>query len=280
MADLAARLDAALDDDARAWWQSALATLDERGPDHAPVLLPQLPRKLGRDPIGGDRLEEHGRIVDLGVWRACDVAGAVIIDIAKPDEDTLVDWYRHGDTEERTIVMRSLALRPITDATVALLGEAQRTNISAHVEACCLDSNVVARAVADGGPDAGFKQKDFHRLVLKMAFSDMPVSRLFGGLDFASEQLSTMLQDFANEREAATRVVWTDTYRFIARAPAEGTAARLIGGIEHGDDDTRLAAAEGLERLAPANAAVYARERLGREKRPAIRAVLERVAAQ
>ena len=66
---------------------------------------------------------------------------------------------------------------------------------------------------------------------------------------------------------------------FIGARPTEGSVARLIGGLEHGDDKTRLAATEGLAMLERADLAGYAVERLPREPRPGIRAALEALIA-
>ena len=48
------------------------------------------------------------------------------------------------------------------------------------------------------------------------------------------------------------------------------------GGLEHGDDHHRLAAAEGLARLDRDDLRQFLRERLARENLPRIRPVLER----
>jgi len=55
-----------------------------------------------------------------------------------------------------------------------------------------------------------------------------------------------------------------------------GTIARILGGIEHGDDQRRLAAAEALALLQRNDLAAFAQERLPREPRPEIRAALQR----
>ena len=120
-----------------------------------------------------------------------------------------------------------------------------------------------------------------NRLLLKFAFVDMPLQRAFGAESHASEQLSTMLQDLATEREAAGRAVWSDTWRMLGRAPCPGALARLIGGLEHGDDGVRQAAAEGLLLLPERGAGIagFAKERLPREPRPAVRALLEQLSS-
>ncbi len=278
MYDILPTLDPVLSEEARAWLTKARAALAEKGAAHLPILFPQLARTIGRHGLGGARVAHGDTDADLSAWRACDAAGLVLIGDAHPSDEVLVDLYQHGDIEERAIALRALAFLPITEATITLMGEIQRTNTTAHFEAGGLDSNIVNRAVDAGGADTGFTDADFNRFILKMAFSDLPIERVFDGLKYATPELSRMLLDFATEREAAGRAVWTDTYRFIGRAPTAGSAARLIGGLEHGDDGTRLAAAEGIRDLGRPDLAGYARERVPREPRPAIRALLETIA--
>jgi len=85
-----------------------------------------------------------------------------------------------------------------------------------------------------------------------------------------------MLLDLASEREAAGRPVWKGTLRMAASAPSPGTAARILGALEHGDAALRLSAAEALAVLRRADLAPFARERLAREPRADVRAALER----
>src|SRR5262249_12698298 len=145
-------------------------------------------------------------------------------------------------------------LLPIGALTTRLFGEVQRTNVVLHLEAAVCDGDLFARAVGA----AGFDQAAANRLLLKVAFLDLPLARLFGAERHANAELSRMLQDLATEREAAGRAVWRDTWRLIGRAPCPGTAARLIGGLEHGDDGVRLAAAEGLLALGRQDLAPFA----------------------
>jgi hypothetical protein len=272
MIDLLTPLQGILDGSARSFLEGARGEIRARGPDRLAVLLPQLSRRLGRKPLDAKRVRERDLDVDLAVWRACDAAGALLLADADAPDDVVVDLYLHGDMEERTIVLRSLALRPVGPGTIRLLGEVQRTNTAVHVEAGALDSNLVVRAL--DGP-AAFDADDFRRMVLKLAFMDLPAWRLFGALDHADTELSRMLIGYATEREAAGRSVWVDTYRFIGRAPAEGAVARLLGGIEHGSDPVRRAAAEGLGALGRQDLVPYLRERLVREPHPAVTRAIE-----
>lgn len=174
------------------------------------------------------------------------------------------------------MVLRSLSCLPIGPHTGRLLRDVQRTNQLVHFAAAALDSNLCVRALR--APDSGFTQEDFDRLILKIAFVDLPLARVFDAESCASPELTRMLMGLATEREAAGRKVWHDTNRMIAHAPIDGTEARLIGGLECGDDAHRLAAAEGVSALGRRDLARYVAQRLPREESPRIRAALERAA--
>lgn len=254
-----------LDGDARAWLESAQEQVREDCSRNLPVLLPQLPRRLGREPfIAADenRFHTNGKIVvDLSAWRTCDAGALMLFDAGDPPEEQVLDLFYHGDMEEKAMVLRSLACMPVLEATVTLLGEAQRTNTSNHFEAAICDSNLLVRAV----DQAGFTLEDFNRMLLKLAFVDLPAARVLDALSRANPDLSRMLQDLATEREAAGRRVWRDTNLMIAAAPTLGTLARLAGGLEHGDDAHRLSAARGLLFVKNEYILDLARERLERE---------------
>jgi hypothetical protein len=235
-----------------------------------PVLFPGLPRKLGRDAAGEGRRTLGPGQVDLAAFRRCDLGAALLLLEAAADEHELFDLYAHGDIEERAMLLRSLHFLPLGPITVRLLGEVQRTNVVSHLEAALCDGDLLARI----GDEPWFERAAVDRLLLKLAFLDLPLARAFGVERHANQDLSRMLQDLATEREAAGRAVWRDTARLIGRAPTTGTVARLIGGLEHGDDAVRLAAAEGLRHLHRDDLAPFAAERLAREPRPAVQQAL------
>jgi hypothetical protein len=237
------------------------------------VLFPGLPRRIGRDPVRGGPTDLGPGRVDLDAFRRCDLAAAWLLSTTVATEAELLDLYAHGDIEERAMLLRTLPFLPLGPVTTQLLGEAQRTNVVLHLEAAVCDSDLFARAVGH----TGFELADACKLLLKVAFLDLPLRRLLGAERHANAELSRMLIDLATEREAAGRAVWRDTWRMIGRAPCPGAVARLVGGIEHGDDGVRLAAAEGLLALDRADLQPFLAERLPREPREAVRAVLQRL---
>lgn len=241
-----------------------------------PVIFPGLPRRTGREPVGGGRTDIGPGVVDLDAFRSCDLAAAWLLLAGDATDDELRDLYAHGDLEERAMLLRAMHVLPIGAVTIEMLGEAQRTNIVLHVEAAVCDGDLWARCV--GQPD--FDVDTANKLMLKCAFIDLPLQRMLDAEQRANAGLSRMLQDLATEREAAGRSVWSDTWRMIGRAPTEGSAARLVGGLEHGDDGVRAAAAEGLLALGKAELRPFAAERLPREPRAAIREVLQRIVSR
>lgn len=264
---------AGLSNDGRAWLADAEAQVAADVRKNLPVLFPQLPRRLGRSPFAQGVRDIGDARIDFGVWRCCD-GGALVLLGQSPsavDEEQILDLYYHGDMEEKAMVFRTMSCMPISDATVTLLGEAQRTNTGNHFEAAVCDSDMLVRAVGQ----SGFSQDDFNRMLLKLAFVDLPLERVLGAESKANSELSRMLQDLATEREAAGRRVWRDTNYLIACAPTEGTIARIAGGLEHGDDAHRLSAARGLTKLNDPRLADLASERLDREPVAAIREALQ-----
>jgi hypothetical protein len=239
-----------------------------------PVLFPSLPRRFGREMAQGGKRIVGAATVDLDAFRCCDLAAAFLLLSLGVGETEAMDLYAHGDIEERAMLLRSLHFLPVGSLTVRLFGEVQRTNVVLHLEAALCDGDLFARTV--GQP--GFEPDAANRLLLKFAFLDVPLRRCLHAERHANPELSRMLQDLATEREAAGRSVWRDTWRVIGRAPCPGTLARLVGGLEHGDDGVRLAAAEGLLAANRKDLAPFARERVDREPRDTIKAVLARLA--
>lgn len=235
--------------------------------------FPSLPRRIGRDRVGNTRAVLAGATVDLAAFRRCDYAAAVVLRATAATPAECLELYAHGDLEERSMLLRSLHLLPISPLTGQLLGEVQRSNIIAHLEAAVADGDLLVRAAGE----PGFDRAAANRLLLKAAFLDLPLARMFGAERLANAELSRMLQDLATEREAAGRPVWRDTWRLLGRAPCPGAVARLLGGLEHGDGGVRLAAAEGLLALGRTDLAPFAAERLPRENRADVRAVLQQL---
>lgn len=242
-------------------------------------VFPQLPRRVGRAAARPETIERRfgeplPARADLSAWRVCDVAALDLAVAAKADGEALLDLYRHGDMDERIQALRVATLTRVDAGIVALLEEAHRSNMESHFAAAACDGNLPARAACH--PDFGVV--GFNRMLLKCAFLGLPLSRMIDAQVHANAELSRMLLDLATEREAAGRAVWSDTAEYAALAPCPGLVARVIGGLEHGDDTLRRSAARALLTLAREDLAPFARERLPREPRTEIRELLQRAA--
>jgi hypothetical protein len=265
MTELLPRLEKRLDRDALAFLHSALDKPD------LPRQLPQLPRRIGTQRLGGGRTTLPPATVDLDAWRLCDAAAFALLHRSAPPPTAIEELFQRGDSEERAMLLRCLALLPLSQATARLLGEAQRSNQLPLFEAAACDHDLLARAVTAGV----LPLADLHRMLLKVAFNDLPLVRVYCVERHGNPELSRMLTDFATEREAAGRPVWPDTDLLLARAPCPGTAARILGSLEHGDDRRRLAAAQALALLNRSDLRPFLRERLERERHPAVRQAMQ-----
>ncbi len=212
----------ALPEGARLWLDEALARLAAE-PEALAEVFPQLPRRIGREPLARGRVSAAGAIVEPGAWRLCDAAALAMVlraGVQGAANEVVVDLFLHGDLEERAMVLRCLSLLPITRGTLRLLAEVQRTNTVSHFEAAVCESNLAVRALEH----ADFAEKDFNRLILKLAFLDLSLDRALGVEERANRSLSGMLHGLATERHAAGRSVWGDTDRMIALAPLQDSA--------------------------------------------------------
>lgn len=275
------RVSPLLDAAARRFVDDARKRVATEGVKAIAEILPALARRVGRaglppgrftKPLGGAR----EAIVELSAWRVCDAVGLALLESTPITPAELQDLHAHGDIEERVIVLRAAQLLPLGPSTAALLDEVQRTNMQPHFEALVADGNLPARAAPH--PDVGPQR--VNRVLLKAAFIGIAIERLFDVETHANAELSRMLHDLATEREAAGRAVWPGTYVLIGHAPVEGSVARLLGGLEHGDDTLRFAAVRGLAALRRADLAPFLAEHVGREPRAPIRAAIEAILAR
>lgn len=174
--------------------------------------LASLPRRVGRGPgSGGGIVAAAGGSVDAGTFRTCDLVAAELLAGSAASWSVpgrLLDVYSHGDAEERRMILKSLPLLGLPAAvSVRLLEEAHRTNDQTVFEAGLLDSDLPARVLPEDG---------WNRIVLKIAFLDLPARRLLGFERRRNPTLSRMLQEFRREREAAGRKVWADTAAMVS----------------------------------------------------------------
>lgn len=234
------------------------------------VWFASLPRKIGREGLPARRVTIGEGTVDLGSYRVCDLAAAILIRDSSLDDDAVATLYYQGDAEERRMVLKALALLETSSASAPLLVEAHRTNDQVIFEAAIADSDLPARVLSDD---------DYANAVLKAAFVDIETARMIGIGRRATTDLSRMLLEFMTEREAAGRPVWPGSLEVAAHAPCPGVADRVLGDLWHGMDRRRLAAARAASTLATDAVRETVKQRLDVEPVEAIREELRRVQA-
>ncbi len=177
-------------------------------------------------------------MVDLSVWRVCD-AGGFLLAPGRRRGETTCSWTSTstGTWRSGRSCCRSLALLPVDRGDRRLLGEVPalehrgpRGGGGARLE----PRGPGARGGRAGA--AGFTREDFHRLVLKVAFLDLPAWRIFGALGGGD---GGPLRDAPGLRDGAGGggPDGVEGHLPLPRARAgAGHGGRILGGIEHGDD--------------------------------------------
>jgi hypothetical protein len=180
----------------------------------------------------------------------------------------LFDVYAEGDTEAKVATLRALNfVKGDLQVSLELVRDAGRTYLAELMQAAWRDSPFSARHLSD---------EEYRKAVLKALFCDVEIEGFIGLEERADEELSKSLCAYANEREAAGRVVPSALWPVAARFPTEGLVARLIGRLEHPSSEERHVAARALAAAQDPRAEPFITDRLAREPHPDVRAVLER----
>ncbi len=204
------------------------------------VWLASLPRRVGKRALAPELVKAGVATLNLGAWRAADVAAAVEFIEASLGEAALVELWDHGDQEERRMVGRSVCLGLGDLATPLLWDRAHRQNDQILFEATFLDSDHLARLADD---------EVWARAVLKAAFLNLDLARLYGFERRLPDTLQECLADFAAERRAAGRPVWPGTYA-IAMLGENPRLLTLLTADRRSTDPTTQAQIADATRLA------------------------------
>jgi L-methionine (R)-S-oxide reductase len=230
---LRARLERRVSAEAMAWLAEA-RPLGEA--------FPAVSRHLGREPLGAADavVSAEGDEVPLRGWR-CDDAGRALLILNAPDPEAAArEMYFQGDLREKAGALRALAVVGKSAGAADVILDAMRLAADELVSAALIDNPFASRHLPD---------HEFRRAVLKCAFVGLSVERVARIDARADPELTRMLLGLASEREAAGRAVPPELWPVAARAPIAGLLPKLLGYLEHGSVDHRVAAARALGRL-------------------------------
>ena len=289
-----------LEPEARAWLESALSAVAASA-DALAQAFTEAARKCGRGTLDADAdatLSVGPYEMRLRLFTRGGAARALLL-LADSQRDATrtLAWaaarYFSGDAQERVSLVRSFGLLPgaaldqppSDEPGMDTSADTPRTAaLRAVLDACRHNHLGLFDAATGGNPflSAAAPELEFNKAVLKRVFLDLPADAVLGLESRGNAELSRMLLNLVEEREVTLRPWPVECLPIIARCPSPGFTARLIGCLEHADDRIRAAGAAALLVLpdgAGRDAAIHAADRATRERRPEVKALLEKVGA-
>ena len=204
----------------------------------------------------------HYGAVPIGHWKvdeACRVWYlSSLLDGRTNGYQILFELYDQGDSECRIACLRALNFcQGEVEHGLALIHDAGRTYLPDLLSAAWRHNPFSSQFLSD---------LEYRKAVLKALFCEIPVEGFLKLYERADADLSRSLCEYANEREAAGRPVPLSIWTVAARFPIPGLVARLIGRLEHPNQQERLYAARALQSAVDSRSESFLQERLQREK--------------
>ena len=146
--------------------------------------------------------------------------------------------FNSADVQESIVLIQSLAFVPQSEAFVEKAREAARSNITTMFIAVAHNSNYAFNY---------FDESGWNQLVLKAAFLNVAIVKIYGLKSRNNTQLVKMLCDYASERQVASRSVPWDLWCCVAwAANSEENYQYLKTQFARGDIKTKAAIALAL----------------------------------
>lgn len=212
-----------------AWYQEQMAVMQSATANDKPLnllfkALGFTPRKLGKhdlalNPAELARAHSLRAGFDPGRWSVDQAARVgLILSIARQmsscaDFARLLDQLtEQGEIGEQIALYQGFALYPQDPALSARAGEAVRNGMRPVFAAI---------ALRNPWPQYVFDEATWNQMVVKTFFLDLPVWPIQGIAQRANPDLSGILLDLAEERQAAGRIVNPELWRLVALCPGE-----------------------------------------------------------
>jgi hypothetical protein len=219
------------------WLDAAFVRLEKTDHlfDELVTLSAMARRKLGDDVLvsGAHPIATPSGAVDAGRLQRGDAGRialmlkAISVGLLAADQ-LIADMYRLGDEYEKAAIIRGLALLSDSDSLKPVALQCGRTN---NIEL------FTSLAIENPYPAVFYNQHEYNQLVLKALFMGVNIEGVIGLDKRANAALSSMCENYVNERIAAGRVIPADIW--LALAPfASPAGERLL--IEHASHDDRL----------------------------------------
>jgi hypothetical protein len=212
---LMSRLEEAAPADGLRWLKKRQQEIKEKSRDRTFYLtFSAIPRYLGKKPIPftNKTLEQAGELregFNPSTWTVDRAARIwLLFDLPHEDADTFVQkvemLFDTADMGELVALYSSLPLLPYPEHFTKRAAEGVRTNMTVVFDAIALDNPYPADYLDQGA---------WNQMVLKAAFMDRPIHRIYGLQQRANPELAQIISDYAHERWAAGRVVSPEFWR-------------------------------------------------------------------
>jgi HEAT repeat protein len=232
------------------------------------AFLSKVPKLLGNRPlIGqfGDRataeIESTYGPLKVGEWSLALASRIYLLaSYLKDGADVyaqLFQIYDLADTETKQACLSAINLmNGDIEQGLVLVHDAGRTYLSALMTSAWCNHPFSATYLSE---------HDYRKAVLKALFCDIPIAGFQKLTERATSELAQSVSEYADEREAAGRIVPPTVWILAAYFPKPGLVARLIGRIEHPSETERLTAIQALGNTKDQRAISFLEERLDRE---------------
>lgn len=212
---LMGRLEKAAPAEGLQWLKKRHQEIKEKSQDRTFYLtFSAVPRYLGKEPIHFssqdlEKADELRKGFNPSAWTVDRTARIwLLFDLPHEDADTFVQkiemLFDTADMGELVALYSSLPLLPYPKRFVKRAAEGVRTNMTDVFDAIALDNPYPADYLDQGA---------WNQMVLKAAFMDRPIHRIYGLEQRANPELAQIISDYAHERWAAGRVVSPEFWR-------------------------------------------------------------------
>ncbi len=230
--------------------------------------LAKVPKLLGNRPLiaqFGDRVtaeiqSTYGSL-KVGEWSLVLASRVYLLSSYLQDGahvyQQLFQIYDLADTETKQACLSAINfMNGDIEQGLVLVHDAGRTYLSALMTSAWCNHPFSATYLSE---------HDYRKAVLKALFCDIPIAGFQKLTQRATSELAQSVSEYADEREAAGRIVPPTVWILAAYFPKPGLVARLIGRIEHPSETERLTAIQALGNTKDQRAISFLEERLDRE---------------
>jgi len=184
---------------------------DSRNYAACSIAFNNLSKYFANSPLTDHQLQDTEHITNLNTWTHLDIARAYFLikitdKFRQEHVDIINQLFDTAGLAELISLYKSLHLLPQPQKFLFRATEGIRSNMSSVFKAIALNNLY---------PMHFFDQAVWNQMILKVFFIEEDINRVLGLRERANNTLADMLNDFANERQAAKRSVNPEMWKVI-----------------------------------------------------------------